>query len=84
MEYRVGDRVRVVSGSHFFMFGPFHHSGMPRRGFPRGRTKGRGTVLKVIEPTTSAGLANRGGYQVQLDGGTTHFYSEEELRPEKS
>jgi hypothetical protein len=83
LQYKAGDRVRVVSGGHFFTFGPFHHSGLPRWGFPRGRIKGRGTIVTVIEPAAGAGIANKGGYRVQLDDGSTHYYSDEELRLEK-
>ncbi len=80
MNYQIGDKVKVGRVHGTFMLGPFRHFGMPQRGFPGGRIKGTGTIIQVIAPSQTIGVTNQGGYQVRLDDGTTHYYSEAELR----
>jgi hypothetical protein len=81
MRYKAGDRVKVVSVRPFHMFGPLRRFGAPRQGFPRGQARGSGTIIALIEPSTSHGITNAGGYRVQLDDGTFHYYAEDDLQP---
>jgi hypothetical protein len=81
VRYKAGDRVVVVAARRFFLFGPFHRCGVPRHGFPRGQARGAGVIVEIIEPSTSHGIANVGGYRVRLDDGTLHYYAEDEIRP---
>ena len=80
MNYKVGDRVKVVQIRTSFTFWPFRPFRMPGRGFPRGRIRGAGVITEVIEPSQSRGITNLGSYRVKLDDGTTHYFSEAELR----
>jgi len=81
MNYKVGDPVVIVRARHFSPWWPFRRFWMPRPGFSYGRARGGGTVIEVIEPYQERGVSNVGGYKVQLKNGTTHYYSETELRP---
>jgi hypothetical protein len=81
VNYKVGDGVTVVRSHRSYPFWPFRRFWMPRPGFPYGRAKGSGTIVEVIEPHQDRGVTNAGGYKVQLENGSTHYYSEAELRP---
>ena len=80
MNYQVGDTVKVVRTGRPFVVWPFRRFWMPRPGFPYGRARGTGTITEVIVPSQGRGVSNAGGYQVRLDSGAIHYYSEAELR----
>ena len=80
MNYKVGDVVTVKPGRGFSPWWPFRRFWMPHSGFGYGQAKGTGTVVEVIPPSQKGGIANAGGYRVQLRNGTFHYYSEAELR----
>ncbi len=80
MNFKVGDTVTVRPGRGFSPGGPFGVSGCLTLVSAMAKLKGPAPSSRCITPSQKGGIANAGGYRVQLRNGTFHYYSEAELR----